>query len=65
MATLDQLAYTTEQAAQASGHSVETIRAAIRSGDLRARKPVINGRELKRKHILRADLEAWLRGDER
>jgi len=58
----DQLAYSIPEAAEVSGHTIETIRAAIRAGDLRAEQAVIGGRKIRKRHIMRDDLLAWLRG---
>lgn len=66
MPTIDsQLSFSIPEAAAASGHTIETIRAAIRSGDLRAQHVEIAGRKLRKRHIMRDDLLAWLRGEVR
>jgi len=57
------LSYSIPEAAEESGHTVETIRAAIRSGDLRVRQVEINGRPIKKRTVMHDDLEAWLRGE--
>lgn len=59
----DQVSFTRAQAAAVTGLTYDTISAAIRSGDLREIKPEVNGRRLRNGVILRADLEAWLRGE--
>lgn len=41
------LAYTRTEAAEATGLSPDTIDDAIRAGDLRATRPVINGRRIR------------------
>ncbi len=56
------LAYNTAEAAAATGLSIDTIRAALRSGDLRDTAVEVNGRKVKNRLILRDDLLAWLRG---
>lgn len=60
MPVLDQLAFTRQQAAEATGYSKDVIDAAVRSGDLRETFPSVNGRTLKRGRILRDDLSRWL-----
>jgi hypothetical protein len=57
---LNQLAFSRRQAADACGLSVDTIAAAILSGDLRAVQVTVNGKKVNRQLILRKDLEAWL-----
>lgn len=54
MSTATKLSYTIREAAETTGYSEDTIRRAIRCGDL----PVI--RKTSRPVILRTDLEAWL-----
>jgi len=56
------LAYTVKTAAEATGYSADVIKRAIRSGDLKATRPKINGREVVKDSINAADLEAWLAG---
>lgn len=59
----DKISFTRYEAAEATGLTYDTISAAVRSGDLREIKPEVNGRRLRNGVILRADLEAWLRGE--
>lgn len=56
----NKLAFTINEAAEATGFSAETIRRAVQAGDLPARKPKINGKKVKRPVILASDIEAWL-----
>lgn len=58
----DPIAYTPKTAAEASGYSEDIIKRAIRSGDLKATRPTINGREVAKDSISRAELERWLTG---
>lgn len=53
------LAYTRSQAAKAVGVSPEAIKRAVRSGDLPAYYPQIDGKPLRSYLIRREDLEAW------
>ena len=55
------LAYSVPEAAEAVGVSREIINRAINAGDLIASKPRVNGREIAKRVILAADLEAWVR----
>lgn len=59
----DKIAFTRREAAEVSGYSGDIIAAAVLSGDLRESRPEVNGRRLSKGVILRADLEAWLRGE--
>lgn len=54
------LSYTPREAAEETGLSEDTIRAAIRAGDLRLTPVVVNGRTLKKHIISHGDLEKWL-----
>lgn len=56
----NKLAFTINEAAEATGFSAETIRRAVQAGDLPARKPKINGKKVNRLVILASDIEAWL-----
>lgn len=56
------LAYTIPEAAEAARVSTWTIREAIRSGDLSALRPMVNGRALRSVRIDADELRAWLRG---
>lgn len=58
--SLERLSYTIKDAAEVSGYSEDTIRKAIKSGDLKANRPVIDGREVAKENIARAELERWL-----
>lgn len=60
----DRLAYTRDQAAEACGVSEATIKRAIASGRLRAKRTAINddGDPTGKYLILAADLTAWLEG---
>lgn len=61
---MPKISYTTAEAAAEVGVSVETIRAAVRSGDLQVRQPEINGRQISTRLIPHAALMAWAVGDE-
>lgn len=50
---------TKKQAAAYVGLSVDTITRAINAEDLRAYRPVVDGREITSDLILIEDLEAW------
>jgi len=63
MNATDQLAYSLPEAAAVSGYSLDVIRRAIRAGDLRTVQPVVGGRQVARRRVLREDLLAWLKGD--
>lgn len=54
------MAFTINEAAEATGFSADTIRRAVQAGDLPARKPKINGKKVNRLVILASDIEAWL-----
>ena len=56
----NKLAFTINEAAEATGFSEETIRRAVRAGDLPVRKPKINGKKVNRLVSLASDIEAWL-----
>ena len=56
------ITYNPKTAADAVGLSVDVIRAAINSGDLPARKPVIDGKTVERWLIDPQDLARWARG---
>lgn len=58
----DKLAFSRREAAEVSGYGLDTIAAAVLSGDLIESRPEVNGRKLSKGVILRSDLEAWLRG---
>lgn len=61
MAAVERLAYTVEEAAEAIGVSVWTIREAIKAGDLAALSPVVNGRRQRTVRVDADELRAWLR----
>ncbi|WP_062077768.1 hypothetical protein [Demequina globuliformis] len=56
------ISYTPKTAAEATGYSEDTIKRAIRSGDLKTTRPRIEGREVAKDSIDPADLKAWLAG---
>lgn len=56
------IAYTPKTAAEATGYSEDVIKRAIRSGDLKATRPTINGREVAKDSISAAELTRWLAG---
>lgn len=64
MAAVERLAYTVEEAAEAIGVSVWTIREAIKAGDLAALSPVVNGRKQRTVLVDVDELRAWLRAGE-
>lgn len=56
--------YTLKEAAVATGLSEYTLEAAIRSGELRTVRPLVNGRPIRGKHLVHInDLDAWLLQD--
>ncbi len=57
---VQKLAYTREEAAQAVGVSVDTIKRAIAAGDLRTVSPAVKGRPVSRVLITAAELGRWL-----
>lgn len=54
------LTYNVAEAAQVSGVSVATLRKAIRSGDLAAFQPQIEGRQIQLQLITATELERWI-----
>lgn len=54
------LTYNVAEAAQVSGVSVATLRKAIRSGDLAAFQPQIEGRQINLQLIRAEELERWI-----
>jgi hypothetical protein len=54
------ISYTIQTAAEATGLSIDTIRKAVRTGDLVASRPTVNNRQIAKDVILRAELERWL-----
>lgn len=56
----DRIAYSLPEAAEATGYSIDVIRRAINAGDLATVAGTINGRQVAKPVIRRADLEAWL-----
>lgn len=54
------LTYNVAEAAQVSGVSVATLRKAIRSGDLAAFQPQIEGRQIQLQLITAEELERWI-----
>jgi len=56
------IAYTPKTAAEATGLSIDVIKRAIRSGDLKATRPLIDGREVAKDSIAPVALERWLTG---
>ena len=61
MSSPTRLAYSIPEAAEVVGVSERTIRNAIRSGDLAALRPKINGRPLRSVRVDADELRAWLR----
>ena len=57
----DKAAYTVAEASHAFTRSIDELRAAIKSGDLPAWRPIVNGRPSKTFSILHDDLVAWVR----
>lgn len=56
------ITYNPRTAADAVGISVDVIRNAINSGDLPARKPIVNGKTVERWLIDPEDLARWAKG---
>lgn len=60
MTAVKKIAYSAREAAEATGVGLETIKRAVRSGDLPAAMPRIDGHQINKYVILASDLEAWL-----
>lgn len=60
MSAVKKLAYSVREAAEATGVGVDTVKRAIRSGDLPTKSPRVDGRRVNKYVILAADLEAWI-----
>ena len=56
------LAYTQQEAAEATGLSVWTIKRAVNSGDLASNKPEIEGRKIEAVLIPADELARWALG---
>lgn len=54
------ISYNYEQAAKATGYSVDIIRKAVRCGDLVMRYPKVDGRHLAKGVIEHRELMAWV-----
>lgn len=57
---MTRIAFSRKEAADAVGLSVDTVRRAIYSGDLRTYRPRIGGREVNKEIILASELERWI-----
>lgn len=57
--TTTRIWFTTSQAAEFSGYHRDTVRKALEAGDLVGSQRVTGGHW----RIMRADLDAWIRGD--
>ena len=55
------VSFSYETAALATGHSADTIKRAVRSGDLTVRYCEVDGRTLTKPVIERDELERWVR----
>lgn len=56
------ISYSIKDAAEATGISVDIIKRAIRSGDLKTHRPVVAKREIAKDFIAHIDLERWATG---
>lgn len=56
------LAYTIKTAAKATGISEDTIRRAIRAGDLATGRPTVDGKPITTLTIPAAELARWVEG---
>lgn len=54
------VAYNVKDAAEATGLSVDVIKRAIKSGDLRATRPTVDGRQITKDVIPAAELARWV-----
>lgn len=54
------IAYSRKEAAEAAGVSEDTIKKAIRCGDLISCDPRVDGKSIQKVLILRIELERWL-----
>lgn len=59
------LAYEAKEAAAACGLSLDTIRRALRNGDLKAADPRVDGRAVAKTIITRRELQRWLDNSQR
>lgn len=59
--TIAPVSFDYDGAAAASGYSRDVIQRAVRSGDLPAHYPEINGRQISKPSILADDLLAWVK----
>ena len=57
------LAYSLQEAADATGLSIDTIRRAMRAGDLAVTYPRVNGRPISKPLVARSELERWTNDD--
>lgn len=56
------VAYTVKTAAEATGLSERTIDRAIKSGDLKATRPKVDGRSIAKDVISASELARWIEG---
>lgn len=61
VAYITPVSFSYETASLASGHSTDTIKRAVRSGDLAVRYVEVDGRTLSKPVIERDELERWIR----
>ena len=54
------ISYTAKTAAEATSLSIDVIKRAIRSGDIRATRPKVNGREIVKDVIASDELRRWV-----
>lgn len=59
--TITPVSFSYETAALATGYSTDVIKRAVRTGDLIARYPEVEGRALSKPVIERDELERWIR----
>jgi excisionase family DNA binding protein len=60
MSSQTQIAYTRKQAAEQVGVSVDVIDRAIRSGDVRATRPMVDGRRISTVLVTHEELLRWV-----
>lgn len=62
---MSRIAYSVKEAAEAIGLSEDTIKRAIRAGDLEAHTPRVEGRQIARQVIRAEELDRWINDEDR
>lgn len=62
---MSRIAYSVKEAAEAIGLSEDTIKRAIRAGDLEAHTPRVEGRQIARQVIRVEELDRWINDEDR